>query len=170
MRIKTLPKIVKEIRTLDSASAICESFLAYLTENDELPYTYHGNRLVADADALMPTLNRLFGLEENGKFPHIRSIRDAVAELKLHRPEIGIGEKRIRGAIRDGRIPSVLIGNREYIAMECFEEPYCIRILGQPVSPRGSRTEKIYCDVMDQVSQTISASAFVPCVTRIRRA
>ena len=128
MRLKTLTQIVHEIRIADPESAVGESFLAALVEENELCHTYRGNRLVADAEAVVPVLNRLFGFEETADLPQIRTIRGAVAELKRNRPEIGIGEKMIRSAVKDGRIASIGIGNREYIAMQSFDEPYCRRI------------------------------------------
>ena len=59
MRIKTIPSIVSEIKALDPSSAVGESFLMALAESRQLPHTYHGNRLVADAEAIASTLNRL---------------------------------------------------------------------------------------------------------------
>ena len=166
MKIKTLPKLAREILTIDPLSAISESFIAFLAHINELPHTYHGNRLVADAEALAPTLNHLFGFEENGELPHIRSIRDASEEIKKRYPDIGIGEKRIRQAVRDGRIASVSIGNRKYIALESFDEPYCGKLLEGSAPKKISRTEKVRSNVLEQVAQTIASSAFVPNVTR----
>ncbi len=82
----------------------------------------------ADAEALAPVLNRMLGFEEAARLPQIPAIRGAGAKLKRSRPEIGIGKKMIRNAVKDGRITSIGIGNREYIAMQSFDEPYCRRI------------------------------------------
>ena len=82
MRIKTIPSIVSEIKALDPSSAVGESFLMALAESSQLQHTYHGNRLVADAETIAPTLKRLLGFEGNGNLPHIRTIREAAAELK----------------------------------------------------------------------------------------
>lgn len=169
MRIKTIPSIVTEIRILDPSSAVGESFLMSLAESKQLPHTYHGNRLVADAEAIAPTLNSLLGFEGNGNLPHIRTIREAVAELKQSRPAIGIGEKLIRSAVKDGRIPSIRIGNREYIAMQSFDEPYCRRIFEPTATAPVSRAEVVRRDVMEQMAQTIASSPFIPTVTRARR-
>ena len=168
MRIKTIPSIVTEIKTLDPSSAVGESFLMALAESKQLPHTYHGNRLVADAEAIAPTLNSLLDLEGNGNLPHIRTIREAAAELKRSRTSIGIGEKLIRSAVKDGRIPSIRIGNREYIAMQSFDEPYCRRIF-EPTPTTVSRAEVVRRDVMEQMAQTIASSPFIPTVTRARR-
>ena len=168
MKIKTIPSIATEIRTLDPSSAVGESFLAALAESKQLPHTYHGNRLVADAEAIAPTLNRLLGFEGNGNLPHIRTIREAAAELKQSRPMMGIGEKLIRSAVKDGRIPSIRIGNREYIAMQSFDEPYCRRIF-EPTPTTVSRAEIVCKDVMEQMAQTLSSNPFIPTVTRARK-
>ena len=168
MRIKTIPSIVTEIKTLDPSSAVGESFLMALAESKQLPHTYHGNRLVADAEAIAPTLNSLLDLEGNGNLPHIRTIREAAAELKRSRTSIGIGEKLIRSAVKDGRIPSIRIGNREYIAMQSFDEPYCRRIF-EPTPTTVSRADVVRRDVMAQLAQTIASSPFIPTVTRARR-
>ena len=169
MKIKTIPSIATEIRTLDPSSAVGESFLVALAESKQLPHTYHGNRLVADAEAIAPTLNRLLGFEGNGNLPHIRTIREAVAKLKQSRPAIGIGEKLIRSAVKDGRIPSIRIGNREYIAMQSFDEPYCRRIFEPTATAPISRAEAVRRDVMEQMMQTIYSSPYVPTVIRARR-
>jgi hypothetical protein len=168
LRIKTIPSIVTEIRSLDPSSAVGESFLTALAESKQLPHTYHGNRLVADAEAIAPTLNRLLGFERNGNLPHIRTIREAAAELKKSRPMMGIGEKLIRSAVKDGRIPSIRIGNREYIAMQSFDEPYCRRIF-EPTPTTVSRAEIVRKDVMEQMAQTLSSNPFIPTVTRARK-
>ena len=169
MRIKTIPSIVTEIRTLDPSSAVGESFLATLAESKQLPHTYHGNRLVTDAEAIAPTLNSLLGFEGNGNLPHIRTIREAVAELKRSRPSIGIEEKLIRSAVKDGRILSIRIGNREYIAMQSFDDPYFRRIFEPTATAPVSRAEAVRCDVMEQMAQTIASSPYVPTVIRARR-
>ena len=169
MRIKTIPSIVSEIKAFDPSSAVGESFLMALAESSQLPHTYHGNRLVADAEAIAPTLNRLLGFEGNGNLPHIRTIREAAAELRQSRPMIGIGEKLIRSAVKDGRIPSIRIGNREYIAMQIFDEPYCRRIFEPTATAPVSRAEAVRRDVMEQMAGAIASSPYVPTVIRARR-
>ena len=169
MRIRTIPKTVKEIRLVDPSSAIGESFLTALAESKQLPHTYHGNRRVTDADAIAPTLNSLFGLDESCTLPHVRSIREAAAELKKRDVNIGVGEKLIRSAVKDGRIPSIRIGNREYIAMQSFDEPYCNRIFELlPITI--SRTKAIRKDVMEQLSHMMASNPCIPTVKRVRRA
>ena len=169
MRLKTLTQIAHEIRTVDPESAVGESFLTALVEENELWHTYRGNRLVADAEAVVPTLNRMLGFEETAELPQIRTIRGAVAELKRSLPEIGIGEKMIRSAVKDGRIASIGIGNREYIAMQSFDEPYCRRIF-EPVVAVISKKEIIRRGVMEQMADVLARNPAMPSVTRVRRA
>ncbi len=168
MRLKTLSQIVLEVRAADLESAVGESFLTALVEENELWHTYRGNRLVADAESVAPTLNRLLGFEETAELPQIRTIRGAVAELKRSRPEIGIGEKMIRSAVKDGRISSIGVGNREYIAMQSFDEPYCQRIFdpGMVVSKK----EIIRRGVIEQMTDVLARNLAIPAVTRVRRA
>lgn len=167
MKIKTLPQLAAEIRTIDPASAVGESFLTALAHAKEIPHTYHGNRLVADTDTIAPTLNRLLGFEGRNALPHIRTIREAAIEIKEKRPFLGIGEKRIRTAVKDGRIPSIRIGNRDYIAMQSFDEPYCGRILESTLTAV-SRAEAVRRDAMEQMTTILVSRPFVPTVTRIR--
>ncbi len=169
MRLKTLTQIAHEIRTADPESAVGESFLTALVEENELWHTYCGNRLVADAEAVVSTLNRMLGFDETAGLPQIRTIRSAVAELKLNHPEIGIGEKLIRSAVKDGRIASIGIGNREYIAMQSFDEPYCRRIF-EPAAIVTSKKEIIRCGVMEQMADVLARNPAMPTVTRSRRA
>jgi hypothetical protein len=169
LQIKALPRIVKDIRAADPLSAVGESLLSALINSGDIPYTYHGNRLVADAESVVPALNRLLGLDENSELPQIRTIREAAAGLKRSRPEMGIGEKLIRNAVKDGRIPSIHIGNRDYIAMQSFDEPYCQRIF-ELNSPKVTRAEIIKRDVIVQMAETIARNQAVPTVIRVRRA
>ena len=81
---------------------------------------------------------------------------------------MGIGEKLIRSAVKDGRIPSIRIGNREYIAMQSFDEPYCRRIF-EPTPTTVSRAEIVRKDVMEQMAQTLSSNPFIPTVIRARK-
>ena len=168
MRLKTLIQIVHEIRTADPESAVGESFLAALIEKNELWHIYRGNRLVVDVEAVAPALNRLLGFEEMAELLRIRTIRGAAAELKRSRPEIGIGEKMIRSAVKDGRIASIGIGNREYIAMRSFDDPYCRRIFepGAVVSKKAI----IRRGVMEQMADVLARNPAMPAVTRVRRA
>ena len=87
-----------------------------------------GNRTVADIDTVIPCLNQLLTLENTQKIPHIRTIRSAVSETKEKIPDLGIGEKQIREAVDNEKISAIRVGNRAYIAMEFFEEPFVTHI------------------------------------------
>ena len=100
---------------------------------------------------------------------YIRSIRAAAAELKKRDVNIGVGEKLIRSAVKDGRIPSIRIGNREYIAIQSFDEPYCRRLFEKIERAPMSRAEAVHRDTMEQVAQAIASNPFIPTVKRIRR-
>ena len=110
----------------------------------------------------------MLGFEETKELPQIRTIRGAVAELKRSRPEIGIGEKMIRSAVKGGRIASIGIGNREYIAMRGFDEPYCRRIFEQ--ASVVSKKAIIRRGVMEQMADVLARNPAMPAVTRVRRA
>ena len=88
--------------------------------------------------------------------------------MKRSRPEIGIGDKMIRSAVKDGRIASIGIGNREYIAMRGFDDQYCRRIFepGAVVSKKAI----IRRSVMEQMADVLARNPAMPAVTRVRRA
>ena len=127
MRIKTIPQIVKNAKELDPGTALNESMLAELMVSGNIPYEKHGNRTVSNMDAVIPCLNRMLGLNADTALPRLRTIRGAAKELRQYRSELGIGEDHIRAAVNDGRIDFIRIGNRAYIAMEFFDEPYIQR-------------------------------------------
>jgi hypothetical protein len=168
LRIKTVPAIVKQIKKIDPSSAISESFLFALIKENLIPFTHHGNRMVIDGDSIVFTLNELLGFKGSTTLPHIRTIRKAVEELKEQNFEIGIGEKLIRKAVKDKRISCIRIGNREYISMQSFEEPYCSRIFS-PTPSRSSRAEIVRNDLMEQISRAISTNPLIPTVKRIHK-
>ncbi|MBE6612192.1 MAG: hypothetical protein E7632_06850 [Ruminococcaceae bacterium] len=59
------------------------------------------------------------------------------------------------------------IGNREYIAMRSFDEPYCRRIFEQ-VSVV-SKKAIIRRGVMEQMADVLARNPAMPAVTRVRR-
>ena len=128
MRIKTIPQIIKAIKSEDSNTAVNESMLVNLITQGKIPFAKRGNRTVIDFDILTPCLNQILALEDNEKIPHIRTIRDANIEAKEKFLDLGIGEKQIREAVQNEKICAIRIGNRSYVAMEFFEEPFVTRI------------------------------------------
>lgn len=127
MKIKSLPQIVKAATEIDPDTALNESMLVELMASGNLPYEKHGNRTVTDMDTVIPCLNRMLGLNADASLPRLRTIRGTARELRQCLSELGIGEEHIRAAVNDGRIDCIRIGNRAYIAMEFFDEPYIQR-------------------------------------------
>ena len=123
MRFKTINKTVKDFRRIDPDTAFNRSFFQRLLHDGKVPYEKRGNRIVCDYDALLMKLNIMLGMGPRSRFLRIRSIENAVLELKKCRSEIGIGEDRIRELISAGMVPTIQIGNRNYLAMEMFSPP-----------------------------------------------
>ncbi len=168
MRIKTLPQAVAEAQKKDPVTALNKFMLASLIKEKRIPFGNHGNRTVVDYDLIIPALNVLLDFSETGDLPRLRTIRAAANELRELNPEIGFGEEHIRTCVMDGRIASIIVGNRRYIAMQSFEAPHCEKIL-QGTSKSCERREMIRNDIIEQMSNAISMQAVVPKVTRVRR-
>lgn len=124
MRIKTVKGIVDGIKKVDSESAINQGIIRLLFEQGELKSFSRGNRIVSDMDQVVEDLNRIYNIDEKDSIPRIRSIRNAFGELRTLRPELGISEEGIRFLVTMDYIPHIDIGNRSYVALECFEPPY----------------------------------------------
>lgn len=124
MKIKTLPQIVKAVKAYDTDTAINESMLSDLITSGCLPFENRGKRTVSDFDTAMMCLNQMLGLEATNAIPHLRTIRGVARNINRNKSELGIGEEHIRAAVYDERIDFIRIGNRAYIALELFEEPY----------------------------------------------
>ena len=60
-----------------------------------------------------------------------------------------------------------MVGNRRYIAMQSFFEPYNERIMSG-YSPSVMKKDSISRDVLDQMSAAISRQTIIPKVTRVR--
>ena len=124
MRIKTMNSIVEEIKQIDGFSAINLGMLRMLFETKALKSMQRGNRIVSDMDQLIEELNQLWGIKEKHKVPRIRSIHNAFLELREIQPQLGLSEERIRFLVSQKKLPCVKVGNRAYVALECFEPPY----------------------------------------------
>ena len=168
MRIKSLPQIVKAAKEIDPDTALNESMLVELMASGNLPYEKHGNRTVTDMDTVIPCLNQMLGLNADASLPRLRTIRGAAKELRQYRSELGIGEEHIRAAVNDGRIDCIRIGNRAYIAMEFFEEPYIHRFT--KIEWNGAaRRRKADSSAVAQIGAMIARSQGEPRVRRVRR-
>ena len=124
MRFKTINEIVNIFKKHDLETALCRTFLQKLLDDGKVPYEKHGNRVVCDYDTLLMKLNIMLGMGPLTKFVRLRSIDKAILELKKQGSEIGIGEDRLRELISAGMVPTVQIGNRNYLAMEMFSPPF----------------------------------------------
>ena len=166
MRIKTLPQIINAIKEIDPNTIINESMLGDLIAQGKIPFEKRGNRTVADLDMVIPCLNQLLDLEDNEKIPHIRTIRSANTEIKEKFPDLGIGEKQIREAVDNEKISAIHVGNRAYIALESFEEPYVNQIFSShfdfPVPNKQNRA-------VEQINEILSKNTKMPKVIRVRK-
>lgn len=124
MRIKTINAIVSDIKMVDGGSAVNQGMIRTLIETKELDFFHRGNRLVSNADKFAEDMNRIFGIDEKNSMPRVRSIHNAFLELREINPELGLSEERIRALVGMDVIPHIRVGNRAYVALECFEEPY----------------------------------------------
>ena len=166
MRIQTLPKIVKKFKEIDPNTAINESMLIDLIEQGKIPYGKKGNRTVSDMDMIISILNGLLGLDDTETTPSIRTVRTAITELKQNFPDIGISEKQVRAAIENNQIDYIQIGNRTYIAMEFFNEPYVNRF--SPISYAPLLKQKKDNLAIEQFNQLMSQNTVIPKVKRVR--
>ena len=124
MRFKTINETVKSFRQQDPDTAFNRDFLLRLFSDGKVPFEKHGNRVVCDLESLLMKLNVMLGMGPFARFLRLRSIEKAVLELKKQGSEIGIGEDRLREMISAGMVPTVQIGNRNYLAMEMFSPPF----------------------------------------------
>ncbi|PWM00070.1 MAG: hypothetical protein DBY04_00885 [Clostridiales bacterium] len=166
MRLATLPQAIKEFRLIDPRTALNETMLLTLIRKNQLPYGNHGVRTVVDIRLVIATLNELLGFTDETFLPQIRTIRTAAAELKKVTEHIVMGEDRIRICVADGKIPSILIGNRRYIALQSFTDPYSQSIVCGKV-PGMIKKELLKCDMLEQLGAKISRNT-VPQVVRIK--
>ena len=124
MRLMGIAALIDELQKVDGDTAVNPSMLRLLVRDRKVNHLYHGDTLRINADQLPIDLNNLLGFDPNMGMPRIRSIHNAFLELRAHTPELGISEQRIRRLIGLGKLPHIRVGNRAYIALESFGEPY----------------------------------------------
>ena len=168
MKICTIPQIVKTVKEIDVESAINESMISELIVTGCIPHEKRGIRNVADFDSTIACLNRILGLGNQATPPHIRTIRGAVKGLKQQRNNLGISELRIREAVQNSFIDTIRIGNRAYIALEFFEEPYVRRFTKMNIE-NAERKSKAINSAADQIGSLIANSQGMPVVKRVRK-
>ncbi|MBO4264529.1 MAG: hypothetical protein J5922_00425 [Clostridia bacterium] len=155
MRNKTVNQIVNDFRSKDPGTVINRTMLIRLMDDGVIPYEQHGNRIVCDLDTVLVILNDMLGLEPTESFLHLRSIEKAICGLKILHSELGVGEDRLRQLISEGRVPTIKIGNRNYIAMESFEPPYDCRF---GTATYNSKNEKKQSNVKKQLAHYLNDS------------
>lgn len=124
MRIKTVNELCSALKGVDYHTAVNPHMLRSLFSDDKLKFAKRGNRTVADMDQVIRELNQLFNLGQRDIVPRIRSIHEAYMEVKVLQPELGISESRIRFLVDRDLLPHITVGNRVYIALDSFEEPF----------------------------------------------
>ncbi len=167
MKILTLPQALKKIKELDPHTAINMTMLKRLIEEDRIPYGSRGTHIVIEINSVISALNSILGIEETKEIPLLRSIRMAAVELKQSEQYVHIGEDLIRKCVFDEKIPTISIGNRHYVALQSFLEPYAESfVYGK--NPRLIERDKIKQDMLEQMNASISARSGIPKVVRIR--
>lgn len=124
MRLMSTSELIREIQKVDGNTAVNPDMLRSLVRAEKVKHLFHGGRLRIDADQFPKNMNDLLGLDLDTKMPRIRSIHNAFTEVRESNPELGISEQRIRRLIGMGKLPHIRVGNRAYVALESFEEPY----------------------------------------------
>ncbi len=168
MRVLTLPQAIKEIRLKDPNSAITENMLESLIKENKIPYGGRGVRTIVELNAVIVAINDLLGFDEKTAIPFIRTVQNAALEIKTSSKYITIGIKHIRKCIKAGIIPTIAVGNRNYIAMQSFTDPYAKKLIYGNSTTRNNQ-ESVEQDMLEQMSACISRSGGVPKVVRVRK-
>lgn len=122
MRIRSIPGAVREIRQVDSATAVNEGMLRELIERGEIISESVGAKTVVDVDTVIEVLCRMSGCGQ-GSVPHIRTIRETMRQGRDACVRAGLSRDRVRECVEEQIVPSIQVGNRSYIALELLEEP-----------------------------------------------
>ena len=125
MKIKSVKGIVEEIKSVDGDSAVTKGMILAIFETEKDLRFNHGVKTVADFDKVIVAMNRAYGIAEDKGMPRIRSIHDAFIELRVSRPGLGISEEGMRFLVKEDLIPHISVGKRSFVALECFDPPYC---------------------------------------------
>ncbi len=167
MKVMTLPQAIKEIRIQDPDSALSETMLQTLIEEKRIPYGNRGNRTVIKLDMVISAINEMLGFAGATSLPQIRTIRKGAVEINNSSEYFLIGETHIRKCVADGKVPTITIGNRKYIALQSFKEPYC-KCLIYGESPEREKRHEMKDDMLQQMNASISSRSGVPRVVRVK--
>lgn len=117
MQYLTLKNYVKLCKEKDENTAINEHMLRTLFDSGVLKQRFLGNRRIIEREEIDYLFSIL--LKTDSSLPlHLRSIQEAGKELKGR----GISEEQLRRLIKSEQIPSLLVGNRQYVALESIND------------------------------------------------
>ena len=139
--------------------------LERLINEKKIPYGTRGNRTVIELHILISALNEMLQFTGETFLPKIRTIRQAAKELKKSQSDIGVAEGHIRRCVSDNKIGYIVIGNRQYVAMQSFMYPYSASMIYGESDERVKR-ELVKKDIMSQLSSKLSCNSSMPVVQR----
>lgn len=167
MRIRTIPATVKAFRIYDPDSACNQTMLLRLIDEHTIVYDSRNGKIIVDMDSVILVLNHTLGLTTD-QIPHLRSIRSAYKEQKKsNESDLGISEAYLRACIKDGRIPSLQIGNRNYIAIESLSEERIGKTI-ECADPRPRAAVRAKVNLMEQLDAIMKKQRGTPSVRRVR--
>lgn len=117
IKLRSVCQAVREIKDNDPNTAMTESFLKRLAEDGEVSSEYCGERICFNMDTLEKEMIALFGLETDS-MPKLRTIRDAVKEIRESDQMSAVTEYKVRMWIKESRLRCYAVGSRQIIAME----------------------------------------------------
>ncbi len=166
MKVMTLTQVLADIRKMDPATALNENLLSVLIKEKRLPYGSRGNRVILEVGVLINALNDLFGFSGETFVPKVRTVRSAAIELK--ESHYGMSERHIRQCIIDGKLKTIKIGNRHYVAMQSFSSPYSESLI-YGITEKLAKIEHIKNDMQKQMDNLISSQSCPPTVVRMHK-
>ena len=130
LQIMTLPQIAQKCRELDPDTAINRDMLYTLCREGIIPFSMHGNRMVAEFSEVIGCITNRLMLYDLRSFPKVRTVRNAARDLRKENIVQGINETHIRAFLKSDSLRSLKVGNRQYIALQSFERPYNQSLFG----------------------------------------
>lgn len=155
MKLRSICQAVKEIREYDPDTAMTESFLKRLVEDGEVSSEYCGERICFDMGTLEKDLIALFCLETES-IPKLRTIRDAVKEIRETDRMSTISEYKVRMWVKESRLHSYAVGSRQIVAMEDFDFSRLFAKSGYPSKKNRTPTVKVseqYGELLSRTTQ-----------------
>lgn len=165
MRLLSIPNTVREIQRIDPDTAVTETMLRELIESKRIECILLSVHKKIDIDRLGIDLNNLLGLP-GSSMPQIRSIQNTYRELTKR--AMGISSGCIRENVKSGVIPSIHIGNRDYVALDYFESQENVYALFDHTT-RLDVSKTVLRDAELQIDRLISDHFVMPSVQRKRK-